>query len=172
MRTQTLTASFFLPALVLAAPAGETVDSLTSRSVSEVDRAAYLDAHNTVRTQHGAADLTWSTNLEDAAQSGANGCEFVHSGGPYGENLAAGAGSFSIDAAVQLWANEAGSYNRMWLWYLHSYHVLNQLYRKASDPQPSHFTQVVWKGTTQVGCAVASCDGIFDPSYGVSDIYY
>ena len=37
----------------------------------------------------------------------------------------------------------------------------------AQDPQPSHFTQVVWKSTTQVGCAVKDCPGIFPASYGV-----
>jgi hypothetical protein len=37
----------------------------------------------------------------------------------------------------------------------------------AQDPQPSHFTQVVWKATTQVGCAVKDCTGIFPASYGV-----
>jgi hypothetical protein len=37
----------------------------------------------------------------------------------------------------------------------------------SADPQPSHFTQVVWKATTQVGCAVQDCSGIFDASYGV-----
>ena len=37
-----------------------------------------------------------------------------------------------------------------------------------SNPQASHFTQVVWKGTQQVGCAVQSCNGIFAASFGVS----
>ena len=36
-----------------------------------------------------------------------------------------------------------------------------------SSPVASHFTQVVWKGTTQVGCAVQSCSGIFAASFGV-----
>lgn len=36
-----------------------------------------------------------------------------------------------------------------------------------NNPVPSHFTQVVWKGTTQVGCAVQVCSGIFPASYGV-----
>ena len=36
------------------------------------------------------------------------------------------------------------------------------------NPVPSHFTQVVWKSTTKVGCAVHMCNGIFDPKFGVS----
>jgi hypothetical protein len=36
------------------------------------------------------------------------------------------------------------------------------------NPTYSHFKQVVWKSTTQVGCAVATCSGIFDASAGVS----
>ena len=41
----------------------------------------------------------------------------------------------------------------------------------GQNPQPSHFTQVVWKGSKQVGCAVADCSGIFDPKYGVSRVF-
>jgi hypothetical protein len=37
----------------------------------------------------------------------------------------------------------------------------------ANNPQPSHFTQVVWKGSQQLGCAVQQCNGIFPSQYGV-----
>ncbi|PPQ76412.1 hypothetical protein CVT24_012629 [Panaeolus cyanescens] len=120
-------------------------------STSSADIQAYLSAHNTIRAQHGAAPLTWSNDLADKAQQWANGCQFEHSGGslgPLGENLAAGTGSsYGIAAAVKSWTDEVSDYN-------------------PNNPQPSHFTQVVWKATTQVGCAVQSCNGIFDAKFG------
>ncbi|CAE6400890.1 unnamed protein product [Rhizoctonia solani] len=96
----------------------------------------YLDAHNSFRAQHGANSLTWSSELEAKAQNWANGCVFEH--GSTGENLAAGTAGFGAGAAVQLWNDEAGQYD-------------------PNNPQPSHFTQVVWKSTTELGCAVARC---------------
>ena len=54
-------------------------------SGSDIDQ--YLSAHNSIRAQHGAADLTWSDTLASAAQKWADGCAFKHSGGslgPYG----------------------------------------------------------------------------------------
>ncbi|KAF6766373.1 PR-1-like protein [Ephemerocybe angulata] len=115
-----------------------------SESTSGGDIQAYLDAHNSVRRNHGAADLTWSDSLAAAAQKWANNCQFKHSGGSlgaFGENLSAGT-NMDIAGAVKLWADEAPQYD-------------------PSNPQFSHFTQVVWKSTTQVGCAVQTCTGIF-----------
>jgi uncharacterized protein YkwD len=115
-----------------------------------------LSAHNSVRAQHGASDLTWSDNLASKAQQWANNCKFEHSGGslgPFGENLAAGTGdSYGISSAVKSWTDEVSSYN-------------------SNNPQPSHFTQVVWKASTQVGCAVQSCNGIFASSFGEAKFF-
>lgn len=36
----------------------------------------------------------------------------------------------------------------------------------ASNPTYSHLTQMVWKATTELGCALAMCDGIFDGTDG------
>ncbi|KAH9857844.1 CAP domain-containing protein [Lenzites betulinus] len=123
----------------------------SSGATSQSDIDQYLQAHNSIRAQHGASDLTWSDNLAAKAQQWANGCVFQHSGGtlgPFGENLAAGTGSsYDIQAAVKSWTDEVSEYD-------------------PSNPQPSHFTQVVWKASTQVGCAVQSCNGIFAASFG------
>ncbi|KAI0001978.1 CAP domain-containing protein [Russula vinacea] len=123
-----------------------------SGDVIPADIKAYLDAHNTVRSQHGAADLTWGADLSAYAQSWANKCQFVHSDGSYGENLAAGTGGFTIAAAIGMWAEEASSYD-------------------PKNPEYSHFTQMVWKSTTQVGCAYQNCSGIFPASYGLAQFY-
>ncbi|PIL30254.1 transporter [Ganoderma sinense ZZ0214-1] len=126
-------------------------------ATSQPDITAYLNAHNSVRAQHRAAPLTWNETLASAAQSWVNKCVFKHSGGslgPYGENLAAGTGSgYDIAAAVKSWTDEVSQYN-------------------PNNPQPSHFTQVVWKATKQVGCAVKDgCSGIFDPKFGAAKFY-
>ncbi|KIP12021.1 hypothetical protein PHLGIDRAFT_62838 [Phlebiopsis gigantea 11061_1 CR5-6] len=140
------------PQVTTAAPASSGSDSATSSS----DISAYLSAHNTIRAQHGASDLTWSDELASKAQQWANGCVFQHSGGslgPFGENLAAGTGSsYDIAAAVKSWTDEVSEYN-------------------ANSPVPSHFTQVVWKASTQVGCAVQSCNGIFAASFGLAKFF-
>ncbi|KZW02713.1 hypothetical protein EXIGLDRAFT_419759 [Exidia glandulosa HHB12029] len=120
--------------------------SAPGNSTSASDIAAYLKGHNDERLKHGAAPLTFSEALASKAQQWANNCQFKHSGGtlgPFGENLAAGTGAFSIQAGIQAWNDEAPDYD-------------------PSNPQASHWTQVVWKSSTQVGCAVQVCSGIFD----------
>ncbi|KAG6911826.1 hypothetical protein DXG01_000073 [Tephrocybe rancida] len=128
----------------------------SSGSTASSDVQSYLSSHNTIRAQHGAAALTWSDDLASKAQTWANKCVFQHSGGTLGrlgENLAAGTGSsYGIQSAIKSWTDEVSEYN-------------------SANPVPSHFTQVVWKGTTQVGCAVQSCDGIFDASFGKAKFY-
>ncbi|KAL0061350.1 hypothetical protein AAF712_011808 [Marasmius tenuissimus] len=129
------------------------VASLSAASAIEA-RAPVLNdvlkAHNDFRAKHGAAKLTWSDTLANAAQKWANRCEFKHSGGAV-ENLAAGSGGgYTALSGVKSWTDEASSYN-------------------PSNPQPSHFTQVVWKGSKQLGCAVAQCgDKIFGPQFPTS----
>ncbi|KAF8581375.1 PR-1-like protein [Ramaria rubella] len=144
-----------------SAPAPASTDSdegsgSTSGATSESDIQAYLAGHNTVRAQHGASPLTYSQDLAAKAQQWANGCVFQHSGGslgPFGENLAAGTGDgYGIPQALASWTNEVSQYD-------------------PSNPQPSHFTQVVWKATTQVGCALQNCDGIFPSSFGQAHYY-
>ncbi|KAH7915359.1 PR-1-like protein [Hygrophoropsis aurantiaca] len=41
----------------------------------------------------------------------------------------------------------------------------------SEHPQYSHWTQVVWKSTTHVGCAVQTCNGMFEAKYGPAKFY-
>ncbi|KAK7690265.1 hypothetical protein QCA50_006920 [Cerrena zonata] len=131
--------TFVIPFLALLLTLGTT-------AVVADDIQRYLAAHNSVRAQHGAKNLVWNATSAGKAQSWANRCQFQHSGGslgPLGENLAAGfGGGYNIEKAIKSWTDEVSSYN-------------------PNNPQPSHFTQVVWKSTTSVGCAVKTCNNIF-----------
>ena len=110
-----------------------------------------LDFHNRYRAQHCAAPLTWSPKLAQAAQQWANtlkakDCAFEHSGGETGENLAAGtAGALDARATVAMWYDEIKGYS------------FNQ---PGFSMQTGHFTQVVWRGTTAMGCGKSACKGL------------
>ena len=68
-----------------------------------------------------------------------------------GENLAAGTGNYGFADAMAGWMAEITQYD-------------------PSAPVASHFTQVVWKGTSQIGCAKAVCSGIF-PGFGDANYF-
>lgn len=113
--------------------------------------AAWVDAHNRYRAKHCAAALTWSAKLADVAQRWANalrdrGCQFGHSGGSYGENLAAGTkGTLDPAAVVKMWYDEIAQY---------------RFPDGGFSMETGHFTQVVWRGTQRVGCGHSQCKGM------------
>lgn len=70
-----------------------------------------------------------------------NNVQLIHSGGPYGENLAAGyvGGYEPVDA----WYNEILQYN---------YSL------PGFSPATGHFTQLIWKSSVELGCAYVKCN--------------
>ncbi|CDS03903.1 hypothetical protein LRAMOSA06858 [Lichtheimia ramosa] len=100
-----------------------------------------LRIHNKYRAKHSAPALKWNKDLEKFAQSWANRCVFEHSHAQgQGENLAMGMKDFA--GAIGAWYNEEKLYD-----------YNNPGFSGATG----HFTQVVWKSTTEVGCGVKSC---------------
>ncbi|KAE8267667.1 hypothetical protein A4X09_0g4679 [Tilletia walkeri] len=102
-----------------------------------------LNRHNMYRARHGAPALTWDNNLAAFAATWANKCIWAHSGGPYGENGASSVGmDMTMADSVAMWYGEILDYN-----------FLQPDFSYATG----HFTQLVWKDTTTVGCAIATC---------------
>jgi len=145
-------------------------------SVSTTAQAEWLDPHNAARagTLAGVTvspipspalpALGWSTSSEAVAQAWANRCVFEHNSGrsadgiSRGENIAASAPGGRANATpayvVGLWAGE-------WPDYAYSTNSC------ASGQVCGHYTQVVWRGTTRVGCAKATCT-VNSPFLGAS----
>jgi uncharacterized protein YkwD len=120
-------------------------------SAPSAEAQAMVDAHNRARARHCARPLSWSAKLAQVAQQWANtlrdkGCMFGHSSGSYGENLAAGtSGTLDPEAVVGMWYDEVAHY---------------KFPDGGFSMKTGHFTQVVWRGTAQVGCGRSQCKGM------------
>ena len=118
--------------------------SVTEDSNNDNFSSSMTNVHNAKRSLHvDTGSLTWSEELAAYAQNYADQYDcsgnLVHSGGPYGENLALG---YGLTGAVDAWYDEISKYNYD---------------DPGYSPQTGHFTQVVWKSSTQVGCGYKYC---------------
>ncbi|KAF4524070.1 hypothetical protein B566_EDAN013018, partial [Ephemera danica] len=108
-----------------------------------------LKAHNEFRELHGAPPLIFYANEWAKYLAGRNTLQH-RTERTYGENLYAMWGSgINVNgrAAVQSWYDEVKNYN-------HSYPVFGM--------NTGHFTQVVWKSTTEMGIAIMKAgNGVF-----------
>ncbi|KAG9440036.1 hypothetical protein H6P81_020201 [Aristolochia fimbriata] len=110
----------------------------------------FLQPHNAARALVRVGAMQWNETVAAFARSYANqriaDCRLVHSGGPYGENLFWGSGrEFTAADAVNSWVNERQYYD----------YGSNSC---AAGQQCGHYTQVVWRSSTQLGCARVRCN--------------
>lgn len=109
-----------------------------------------LDSHNAVRARVGVPPLRWSESLVETAQDWADyliatGTLFHSPDNQYGENLyAIAGGTASPNDVVSAWAQEASRYD---------------ISRDTCSGVCGHYTQVVWRNTRELGCAVAADAG-------------
>ncbi|KAG5361384.1 Protein PRY1 [Yarrowia sp. E02] len=124
-----------------AAPAKEQKAEAPSSNLDSWSQSI-LDTQNAKRAEHNAVPFAWNETLASFAADYLNKaqCNFEHSNGPYGENLAMG---YSTAAdAVRGWYDEVKDYN---------------FAQGAFSMATGHFTQMVWKGSNQLGCAKRDC---------------
>jgi pathogenesis-related protein 1 len=132
-------------------------------------KAKVVALHNKYRAEVGVPPVKWSGTVQKSSEEWAlhlaenEGLRMVHakSKGPYGENLSGGPGVWStgkdaytaLEAAVIGFGNEKNNYNDT------PVSVDNSFYKYG------HYTQIVWRTTTEIGCAVAKRKDI--PGYVV-----
>ncbi|KAK3692994.1 extracellular scp domain-containing protein [Podospora appendiculata] len=118
--------------------------SQSPQFVSDADfTAAILNSTNHFRHQHNASAVTYNATLDQFATAYLDAnrdCTFAHSGGPYGENIALGCSD--VQGCVDAWGNERAKYD-----FDHPDFV----------EDTGHFTQLVWRNTTAVGCGRKLC---------------
>lgn len=115
-----------------------------------------LGAHNRERATLGIAPMVWDVRLQASAQSWANrlaatgGFEHApeNSSEPEGENLWAGTkGSYSVDSMVGGWTSEKRLFKQ-------GVFPNNSVTGEVGDV--GHYTQIMWRHTGSVGCALAT----------------
>jgi pathogenesis-related protein 1 len=125
--------------------------------------------HNQVRagvqTDTPLPFLTWNADLAATAAAWIAQCQdddapaglIDHNPGrsnghPYyvGENIFGAGGNATAQQAVNAWASEGEDYN----------HAANT----CSGPTCGHYTQIVWRATLELGCALGSCAGFTYPN--------
>jgi pathogenesis-related protein 1 len=133
--------------------------------LTAAQRTELLQAHNRWRTRVRVPPLAWSNDLAQSAarwaaqlaRNGVNGqCDLAHSDAPdVGENLywlspmrwSSGktiVQEFSPAQVVEVWGRESDDY---------------QYTSNSCQPGKTcgHYTQLVWKDTREVGCALRVC---------------
>ena len=120
-------------------------------------RQVMLDGQNRVRAQAGVAPLQWDEALvasaREYAEEMARTRRFEHADQPHGptregENLWTGTrGAYRFEEMLGHWAVEGRDFVNG---------VTPAFSRTGKWQDVSHYTQMIWRRTTRVGCAIAS----------------
>ncbi len=142
-----------LLALALAALAGNAPRD--GKLMADVITAA----HNRYRAGLGIPPLRWSAALAAHAKQWSDrlasegGRNIYHSSGTgEGENIWCGTmGHFSYEQMVDGWGSEKKYFK---------YGVFPNVSASGRWSDVGHYTQIIWKGTEEVGCGLSSAGGV------------
>ncbi|KAI0149487.1 CAP domain-containing protein [Xylariaceae sp. FL1272] len=125
--------------------------------------------HNIHRSNHSAPALVWNQTIADYAATTAAKCVFAHDmsegNGGYGQNIASFGESSGVSALGDEGAISMAATN---MWYDGEFTAYAPYFGKIPDMDTfedwGHLSQLVWSGTTSVGCHAQLCDAgtIFD----------
>ncbi|KAF4124416.1 SCP protein [Geosmithia morbida] len=146
----------------IVAPSSTTSSAAAPSNTLSSYAGTMVKQHNYHRANHSSPDLTWDSDLASWAQNTAETCVFAHDmsqgDGNYGQNLATYGSTGDIDSAMVNSARSAVTDQ----WY--NGEVNSWSFYGLADPPSGanledwgHFTQVVWKSSTKVGCYTAKC---------------
>lgn len=123
------------------------------------DPFGMVAAHNAVRSGVQPAPdvplpmMEWDADIAAVAQAWADRCDFNHSDNQYGENLYVSSAENEGTRAVESWAEEVDDYQ----------YESNQCRPGAMC---GHYTQIVWRDSTKVGCAFTDCANLTGAGFG------
>jgi pathogenesis-related protein 1 len=142
---------------------GEQGPASSTNSVSPTVADEFVIGHNQVRSEviqppnypgtwAPLPPMVWSTSIASSAQTWADrlrdtaDCALSHdSTSALGENLAGGmTAKFSPSDAIYMWVNDEKPR-----------YVYNPVY--AFDGNTGNYTQIVWRNSIEVGCAISQC---------------
>lgn len=130
----------------------------TRNAEGKLDKDEILEAHNSYREEVDVPPLTWSDDLASHAKKWAKhlaslgGKKLQHSDDTgEGENLWMGtSGAYTYTQMVDSWGEEKEHFEEG---------TFPDISSTGDWSDVGHYTQIVWKKTKKVGCAIASAGG-------------
>ncbi|KAI1273733.1 CAP domain-containing protein [Xylaria sp. FL0933] len=142
--------------------AAQASDSASSEGDSFESVAVYH--HNIHRSNHSSPEVTWNSEIAGYAANTAATCKFAHDmtqgAGGYGQNIALWGVSSGAEELGAAGAVKMATTN---MWYDGEFNSFLPSYYGQATPDMSnfeawgHLSQLVWAGTTSVGCHAQFC---------------
>lgn len=110
--------------------------------LTQAEITMLLDKHNSVRASFGLPKLTWSCQLADMAQEWASKGVFEHRDTRMGESIyTSSLANVTVQAGFESWMGEKPFWN-------------NDTAICEAGKVCTHYTQIVWRKTTEIGCGI------------------